>query len=112
MIGISMTTDSSARHLRAALLALLEADERSLQRLRVAMYVLANARYGRGRSTVIPIKSMASDLGLLPPNVSRALRALEGLKLWKVEKGKDARERSFYLVPIGTKKKVATNRGN
>ena len=101
----TMTSETVLRNLRKALLHLLAVDERSSPRLRVALFVLASARYGKGQSEVISIRGMAKELDMKPPNVSKALKALSGLQLWKMERADDKRERSFYLIPLGTKKK-------
>jgi DNA-binding transcriptional ArsR family regulator len=100
-----MSSGAALRNLRGAMLRLLDANERSAQRLRVALYVLAMARYGRRQSEVVSINEMAKHLDMQPSNVSKALKALQGLGLWKIERAEDKRERSFYLVPVSTKKK-------
>jgi DNA-binding MarR family transcriptional regulator len=104
----------TATKLRTALERLLEADERSAQRLRVAMYILVKARYGKSNAKVISIKEMAAALAMQPSNVTTALKAVERMmNLWKSEPAEeDRREVSFYLVPMSTKRTRNTKTSN
>jgi DNA-binding MarR family transcriptional regulator len=100
--------DSELLYLRRALRVLLAENERSAARLRVALYILSRAHYGKAKSEVISIKGIASKLGMQESNVSTALSSLGRLGLWRQETGaEDARTRSFYLVPIDAKKRKA-----